>query len=288
MLVTVYNPGFSEPKVRSFKTSDIPGFKVFFAFDVPSHLFGFMKQLPEYVEADKRVYAIQETVAHSLAHKTVAKFQQNFDLVVSSQKDISVDIQCPLIHTLLGETWCKPQPYEVPKTFSVSYLPGKKSTSSLSGYQMREDVSRYILANRRKFPFRMDYYDPSEYITSKDVIFDGVQFSIVIENNRRLGYITEKLLDCISRRTVPIYNGAPDVREYFDSSGIITFENLGDLNHKLQLINRETYATMLPHIEKNFNKLSEIQSVKINGSYRGGIYLARVIRSAAEFFRASL
>ena len=288
MLVTVYNPGFSEPKVRSFETTDMPTTKVFFAFDVPDYKLSFMKQLPGYIHADKRVYVIQEAIAYSYVHKIIEDCQREFDLVVSSQKDISVNLQIPLIHTLLGEVWCNPRTHEEPKTFSVSYLPGSKFVSSLPGHHVRRNVSKYISLNSQKFPFLMDYYDPSHRIHDKGVIFDGRQFSIIIENHARDGYITEKLLDCVARRTVPIYRGAPDLKEHFNPKGIITFQTIDDLNHEMSLLNEETYNIMLPYVEENFEKLLKIRCVKVDSPYNPGIYFSRVIKATSGFFNSSL
>ena len=48
-------------------------------------------------------------------------------------------------------------------------------------------------------------------------------FSIAIENSRNGCYFTEKILDCFTTRTVPIYWGCPDIGDYFDMNVIITF-----------------------------------------------------------------
>lgn len=50
------------------------------------------------------------------------------------------------------------------------------------------------------------------------------RFSVVIENSREPAYITEKLIDAALCRTIPIYWGAPDVGEWFDTDGIIVCE----------------------------------------------------------------
>ena len=52
------------------------------------------------------------------------------------------------------------------------------------------------------------------------------QYSIVMENGRYPNWITEKLIDCLLSRTIPIYWGAPNVGEYFDRDGILTFDNI--------------------------------------------------------------
>jgi len=46
-------------------------------------------------------------------------------------------------------------------------------------------------------------------------------YSIVIENVCEQSYFTEKLVDALLCRTVPIYWGAPDIGRYFDTDGMI-------------------------------------------------------------------
>lgn len=47
------------------------------------------------------------------------------------------------------------------------------------------------------------------------------RYTVVIENSREASYITEKLIDALRCRAVPIYWGAPDVGTIFDPAGII-------------------------------------------------------------------
>ena len=54
-------------------------------------------------------------------------------------------------------------------------------------------------------------------------------YSVVIENVQEPDYFTEKLLDCMLCGTMPIYWGAPNIGEYFDSAGMhicLTYDDL--------------------------------------------------------------
>jgi hypothetical protein len=57
---------------------------------------------------------------------------------------------------------------------------------------------------------------------------DGVApflFSIVIENCRKPNYFSEKLVDCFITRTVPLYQGCPNIAEFYDPRGLLTFDD---------------------------------------------------------------
>ena len=60
----------------------------------------------------------------------------------------------------------------------------------------------------------------------KSVIFLDYQFSIAIENSRQKYYFTEKLLDCLVTKTIPIYYGCSNIADYFDTRGWILLETL--------------------------------------------------------------
>ena len=56
-------------------------------------------------------------------------------------------------------------------------------------------------------------------------------FHVAIENVRRDGYFTEKLLDCFLLRTVPIYWGCPNLADFgFDATGVIVVDDGGDVD----------------------------------------------------------
>uniref|UniRef100_A0A7S2DJ44 Fucosyltransferase n=1 Tax=Octactis speculum TaxID=3111310 RepID=A0A7S2DJ44_9STRA len=56
----------------------------------------------------------------------------------------------------------------------------------------------------------------------------SVFFHIAIENVSQKDYFTEKLIDCLLTRTVPVYWGCPNICDYFDVSGIIVIEDESD------------------------------------------------------------
>lgn len=55
------------------------------------------------------------------------------------------------------------------------------------------------------------------------------RYSIVIENHRENWYFSEKLIDCLSQGTVPIYWGCPDIGRFFNTDGIIQVADYEDL-----------------------------------------------------------
>lgn len=91
-------------------------------------------------------------------------------------------------------------------------------------------------------------------IPSKIEALRPYYYSIVVENERISGYFTEKLIDCISQTTVPIYWGAPDIASYFDETGIIQFDTIEKLIEILvSLPNSNEWSNRYPAMRRNMN-----------------------------------
>jgi hypothetical protein len=80
-------------------------------------------------------------------------------------------------------------------------------------------------------------------------------FQIVTENAKRHNYFTDKIYDCFATGTVPIYWGAPNIGEYFNLDGILTFNHPDELKDILLSLDDEKYLSMIEAIRENFNKV---------------------------------
>ena len=85
-------------------------------------------------------------------------------------------------------------------------------------------------------------------------------FQIAIENMKRPNYFADKIYDCFATGTVPIYWGAPNVGDYFDSRGILFFNNPQELSDILFSLSEEKYNEMLPYVKKNFELVKKYLS----------------------------
>jgi len=87
---------------------------------------------------------------------------------------------------------------------------------------------------------------------NKSEVYSQYKFAFCIENCRRDGYITEKIFDCFNERIVPIYLGAPNIREYIDENCFIEysqFDNLQALVDKLSNMTQLNYDHIIESIE---------------------------------------
>lgn len=94
------------------------------------------------------------------------------------------------------------------------------------GHQMRH--AAIAAARDMRLPLEAvgSGYQPFGQVTE----VTNLRYQVVIENDMRNGYFTEKLLNCFARGVVPIYWGCPDLEKYgFSESGVIRFDGPEDL-----------------------------------------------------------
>jgi hypothetical protein len=78
----------------------------------------------------------------------------------------------------------------------------------------------------------------------------GHTYAVVTEHRIR-GRFTRKLLNCFALGTIPIYNGAPDIADYFDYRGIITYRDDAELNTILNYVDGKDFDNRREYIDIN-------------------------------------
>ena len=91
-------------------------------------------------------------------------------------------------------------------------------------------------------------------VKSKFKALAPYRYSVVIESCMENYYFTEKLIDCLSVGTVPIYWGCPAIGEFFNKHGIITFSRMKDLGKILKRLNQKDYESRLGAVAENIEK----------------------------------
>ena len=92
-------------------------------------------------------------------------------------------------------------------------------------------------------------------------------FSIVVNNSVQDNFFTEALCDCFALKTIPIFRGCKNIGDFFDESGIITFNSIEELDKTLDNLTVEDYHNRKEAIEKNYlisNKFRSSVDEQIN------------------------
>ena len=92
---------------------------------------------------------------------------------------------------------------------------------------------------------------------NKNFLFETAKYHIVVENEQRDNWITEKLIDCLASKTIPIYWGASNIGDYFNTDGMIIFNTIEELKDILDNLDEKFYDDRVDVVEENYEKSKE-------------------------------
>ena len=96
-------------------------------------------------------------------------------------------------------------------------------------------------------------------------LFNQYKFIICFENSKTVGYITEKIFNVFLAKSIPIYDGDPEVDRFINKSAFLPFNDKIIQKVKLIMNNEQLYNNMInsnktktldyQFINRNFDKL---------------------------------
>lgn len=151
------------------------------------------------------------------------------------------------------------------KTKNLSMIASDKQMTYLQCF--RKETATFLKANKLA-----DVYGKSVNNEIKHTR-EGLQdyrFSIAIENAAIENYFTEKLLNCFALGTLPVYLGCRNIKDFFNTDGIIFLNDLipslsyeSGLDNQIasifQSLNEEFYLNRMPAIKDNFERCKKYQ-----------------------------
>lgn len=165
-----------------------------------------------------------------------------------------------------GTTWIKN--YNFPtKNYDISTLVGGKLMAP--GHYLRQKVwfkesriknipTKFFLSGNMG---GIENYNNNPILGSdKTPLFDS-QFHICIENTKRNNWFTEKLIDCLQTKTIPVYWGCPNIGNWFNLDGFLIVDNLEDIINICNTIDENTYKNKIVAVEENFEKSKKFATI---------------------------
>lgn len=157
-----------------------------------------------------------------------------------------------------GMSWIKNLEETYEKRFEISFLVGGKSF--LTGHKLRHEVwlNQNSILNPKNFfnsssiPFKTNI-NSKLLGDKKEPLFES-QFHICIENSQEVGYFSEKLIDCLYTKTIPIYWGCPNISDYFNLDSIFVVNSIDEILNICNNLKNNTYQSKLKSINENFEK----------------------------------
>jgi len=213
-----------------------------------------------------------DAILHS--RKLFLKAYTKYDMLLTHDEELLK--RCPNARVFLfGTTLIPPSIYETidisRKQPRISCLTGSKELTPAHTYR------KLLYNNQLRIPFPITWFRSSggtplpvygdNPIISEDksVIFLDFQFSVAIENSRQKYYFTEKLIDCLVTKTIPIYYGCSNIAEYFDTRGWILLETT-DIDEFVYKVHNflPKYEDCMETIEHNYREAMKYKDLALN------------------------
>jgi len=195
------------------------------------------------------------------------KNHAKYDMILTFDEEVLKT--CPNARMCLpAETWIRPEVYNTinvgRKELRISSMTGTKNLGA-PGHSLRQlFYMNQLLLPSHFIWFRSSIGQPLPDIQGnpmigsngpeKDKLFLDYQFSLVIENSRQANYFSEKLIDCLITKTLPIYWGCPNISNWFDTRGwiILESESITELQTKTHVM--PNYNDYQESIEANYQR----------------------------------
>ena len=191
------------------------------------------KQLPPgIIIADLHESSTYNSVQSEVYNLIKEKYQM-FDLILTYDKDLlklpNSELRLCMWRCLNKNVHTKEWPvladhslYKLyNKTKNLSCISSNKSF--LEGHKKRLEFVNHIIATTPKD--KIDIFGVGfNEIKGKIIGLEDYRFSVAIENENKNNWATEKISDCFLTGVIPIFYGCPNIGDYFDMNGIITFQ----------------------------------------------------------------
>jgi len=179
------------------------------------------------------------------------KFINQYDYVLTHDNELLDKFPDKTKRVIFGGCWVDESAYGVhPKKSNMSMIYSDKTF--MPGHKLRHKI-----ANCKIDELHLFGRGTNNPLERKEEALINYRYSVAIENCRRENYFTEKLLDCFSTGTIPVYYGCPNLQEYFNLDGVITFSTKEEFIELLPTLTEETYNLKIESVRSNFLKFKD-------------------------------
>lgn len=187
---------------------------------------------------------MEPSVIHGRHMRMLRLTHRRFHRVLTCNEDLLAAIPNGLLF-IHGSTWVPDwRDLDLTKTRHMSLIASAKR--SQSGHQLRHRIADWTRQQGLDVDVMGGGYRPFE---AKSDGLAPYRYSIVIENVRERNYFTEKLVDALLCRCVPIYWGCPNIADFLDTSGMILCETAEQMQAAISAASRADYAARLPGVD---------------------------------------
>lgn len=184
----------------------------------------------------------------------VISMHKKFDLILTWRDNILESCDNAQKFLFGGPRTILDSKLSIEKRNQISFLTSSKNFTE--GHILRQNIWNFF--DTHNFDGEYEIFSiKSPPQIDKEKIFNNAKFSIIVENSRQKNYFSEKIIDCISSKTIPIYWGCENISEFFDIDGILTFSTLDQLLDIIINLDSNYYEDNIKYVEKNYETSKE-------------------------------
>lgn len=204
-------------------------------------------QLAPEIDADKKIAILMEPrEVAQFGYLSLDLFESEFDFVLTHDP-ILLSRSDKYLWYPFGGCWVEESEIsDLNKSEMISIIASQKNITE--GHRLRHALIRAY--GGRIHTFGRGYNPIDRKITG----LGPYRFSVVIENSKT--FFTEKLIDCLFTKTIPIYYGVSPLPHDIDENGILRFHNLDE------------FHAIYKDIEQNAIKIYEEKQNSIENNFR--------------------
>lgn len=149
---------------------------------------------------------------------------------------------------------------------SKIYLSKTKNISMICSAQYTTEMHRFrhAVANSALATGKVDLFGGFRIggcFDYKSKTLKDYRFQIVVENDIKPYYFTEKIIDCFASMTIPVYIGATKIDDFFDPNGIIKFSKKDDIEKIIAQCTPQEYEFRLKAVIENYNRCLKFANI---------------------------
>lgn len=201
----------------------------------------------------KVAWCLESPAITPFLHANIEKVAHKFDYILTYREDLIKQDPAKYIPNSPGGT------YIPDRDINTNTIKTKNCSMILSG---KREFEGHILRHKiQQHTVGVDYYGWGSKRGRLDNKADAMRdymFQLTIENTRAYHYFTEKLIDSLLMKCIPIYWGCLNIQDYFNIDGFVIFNDYNDLAK--QKLTKSFYIDRYDIIKENYNKAKDFIS----------------------------
>lgn len=196
--------------------------------------------------------SIIKKTLYGINEEDIIKILDDYDIIITHNESYLKKFPTKCIMFPTGGLWVTER-NEI-KENSISFMTTRKSMTDgqkLRGeiYQKENELSyKKRFYESKRLPIGNKFQELPD--GNKKWLFDSA-FSIIVENQKEKNYFSEKIVDCLWSKSIPIYCGCPNINDFFDDRQIIKFGSFDELKTIIKNLSYEDYLSRKQYIEDN-------------------------------------